>query len=218
MSSATTTELNATTRETIGKAGHKLIALDQMAGVVYGAGVEATPVTVDRHAFERLMAHVSVGSLLKLTIDGGKPLNVIIKEVQTDPVKGTPLHVDFWAVKMDQAISTVVPITFVGSSVGEREGGILLHELRELHIEALPGDIPEHIEVDVSDLEIGSSFTVGDLTPPKGVTLHADPETVIAAVTAPTIEEEVEEEAELEEGAEVPEVGEEEAETEAEEE
>jgi large subunit ribosomal protein L25 len=107
---------------------------------------------------------------------------------------------------MGHSFQTVVPVTFVGSSEGERAGGTLMHSTRELRIEANPKDLPEHIQVDVSALEIGDSLTVADLAAPN-------PETVLVSVVAPMGEEE-EPEAEFGEVAEVPEVGEEAAEAE----
>lgn len=209
--STATTELNARPRDVIGKAGRRLAGAGMLAAVVYGAEVDAIALEVDRHEFERLMTHAAVGStLIKLTVAGGdKPLNVIIKEIQSDPVKGVMQHIDFWAVRMGKAISTVVPVTFVGSSEGERAGGVVLHELRELHIEALPKDLPEHIEIDVTPLNIGDSLHVRDIVPPAGVTILTDADTIVCAVTAPTLEPTEEEAEAAAEVTEVPEVGEE---------
>jgi len=105
---------------------------------------------------------------------------------------------------MGHSLQTAVPITFVGSAEGERSGGVVMHSLRELKVEARPKDLPEHIEVDVSEMAVGDSLTVAGLTAPKGVTLLDDPETVVASVMAPTVEEEA---AAPAEGVEVPEVG-----------
>lgn len=211
--STATIKLSARPRGVIGKASRTLAGQGILPAVVYGAEIDAMPIEVDCHEFERLMTHAAVGStLIKLVVDDGKPLNVIIKEIQSDPIKGVRRHVDFWAVHMGRPISTVVAVTFTGSSEGERAGGVLLHELRELHIEALPTDLPEHVEVDVTPLEIGDSIHVRDIMPPAGVTILSDPDDIVCAVTAPTIEVEEEEEGaegvEGVEGVEVPEVGE----------
>lgn len=208
--SSTTIELKAIPRTTIGKSSHVLAAADKLPAVVYGAEVDAMAVEVDRREFERLMAHASVGStLIKLSIEGqSKALDVIIKEIQPDPVKGITRHIDFWAVRMGKSISTVVAIAFEGSSEGERNGGVMLHELRELHIEALPKDLPEHIVIDVSALQVGESLHVSDLVAPAGVTIVTDPDTIICAVAAPALEVEEEAVEGAAEAAEVPEVGE----------
>lgn len=208
-------ELNAQVREITGKTSHKLASEGLVPAVVYGSKVDARSLSVDGKEFDRLMQHASVGAtLVSLTIDGDKaPVDVIIKEVKRDEVKGFVQHIDFWAIDMGHSFQTVVPVSFVGSSEGERAGGTLMHSARELRIEANPKDLPEHIEVDVSALEIGDSLTVADLTAPKGVTLLDDPETVLVSVVAPMGEEE-EPEAEIGEVTEVPEVGEEAAEAE----
>ncbi|MDO9556650.1 MAG: 50S ribosomal protein L25 [Coriobacteriia bacterium] len=207
--STTTVKLNAKPREIIGKASHALVKEGLLPAVVYGAEVDALPITVERKEFERMMTHAAVGStLVKLVVEGAaEPLNVIIKEVQRDPVKSVVRHIDFWAVRMGKSISTVVAITFIGSSEGERTGGVLLHELRELHIEALPKDLPEIIEIDVTPLNVGDALHVRDIVPPAGVTIMNDPDIIICAVSAPTAEVEEEAVGVIEGAVEVPEVG-----------
>ncbi|MHB1342140.1 MAG: 50S ribosomal protein L25 [Coriobacteriia bacterium] len=197
-----TIEITAETRTRVGKSSGILGAAGKLPAVVYGVGIESKAITLDRHAFEQIALHTGIGStLFKLAVDGEKPLNVMVKDVAHDPIKGTILHVDFWAIKMTQTIATSVPINYIGSSVGEKSGGVLIHELREVHIESLPTALPEHLDLDVSDLEVGMSLHVRDLVAPEGVTLMDDPDTIICAVTAPTKaieEEEVEEVAEPE--------------------
>ncbi len=204
-------ELKATARQVIGKASKRLEADGLIPAVVYGPKFESLPVAVDRREFERLLHEASIGStLVDLTIDGhGKAVDVIIKEVKRDETRGTIQHIDFWAVDMAETIQTTIHITYVGSSEGERAGGVLMHALRELHIEARPKDLPEHIEVDVAALNVGDSLTVGDIVAPAGVILLDDPETTVASVMAPAVAEE--EPVEVGEMAEVPEVGKESA-------
>lgn len=202
-------ELSAHVRDITGKTSRKLASQGLVPAVVYGSKVGSRSLSVDRKEFDRLMQDATVGAtLVSLTIDGAKaPVDVIIKEVKRDEVKGFVQHVDFWAIDMGHSLQTEVPVTFVGSSEGERAGGTLMHLTRELRIEANPKDLPEHIEVDVTPLGIGDSLTVADLTAPKGVTLLDDPETVLVSVIAPMgVEEEAE--AEIGEVTEVPEVGE----------
>ena len=201
------TELSAKMREITGKTSHSMAGEGLIPAVVYGPKIDTLVLSIDRREFEHLMHSASVGStLVDLTIEGrDKPLDVIIKEVKHDPVKGSVQHVDFWAVDMGHVIQTTVAIDFVGSAEGERAGGVIMHSMRELKIEARPKDLPEHIEVDVSALNIGDSLTVADLKAPAGVTLLDDPETVMVSVMAPAVEEE--EVAVEEEVTEVPEVG-----------
>lgn len=202
-------ELTVQAREVIGKSSKALAGEGLVPAVVYGPKFESRSVAVDRRVFERLLHDASVGStLVDLTIEGSaKPVDVIIKEVRRDPLKGTLEHIDFWAVDMAETIQTVIAITYVGSAEGERAGGIAMHAMRELKIEARPKDLPEHIEVDVSALNIGDSISVGDLAAPAGVILLDDPETTVVSVVAPAVETEEAAEGVGEEMAEVPEVG-----------
>jgi large subunit ribosomal protein L25 len=199
-------ELSAKLRETSGKSAHKLAPEGLVPAVVYGPKIETQSLAIDRREFEALMHHATMGSsLIDLKIEGqGKAIDVIIKEIRHDEIKGTVQHIDFWAVDMGHTLQTAVPITFVGSAEGERTGGVLMHALRELKVESRPKDLPEHIEADVTPLAVGDSLTVADLIAPKGVTLLDDPETVVASVMAPTVAEEPEL---APEGVEVPEVG-----------
>jgi large subunit ribosomal protein L25 len=200
--------LKASPRDLVGKSSHVLAREGQIPAVLYGHGVRTENLVVDRREFEKLMHDAAVGStLVDLSVEGhAKPVHVIIKEVRHDEVKGSVQHIDFWAVRMTQKMQTSIAITFVGSSEGEKTGGVIMHALRELKVEALPKDLPEHIEADVSPLHVGESLTVADIVAPEGVTLLDDPATVVASVMAPTVMEEVipTEEAEV---TEVPEVG-----------
>jgi len=198
-------ELNVKIREVSGKSAHKLAPEGLVPAVVYGPKIETMSLSVNRRDFEHFMHTASVGSsLIALAIEGqSKPINVIIKEVRHDEVKGSVQHIDFWAVDMGHSLQTAIPITFVGSAEGERAGGVVMHSLRELKVEARPNDLPEHIEVDLSTLNVGDSLTVADIVAPKGVTFLDEPETVVASVTPPTVEVEVA----AEEVTEVPEVG-----------
>jgi large subunit ribosomal protein L25 len=195
-------ELNATSRTVIGKSSRRLAVTGGLPAVVYGAAIDAQPIEVDRHTIELLITHEALASsLIKLTIDEDKPVNVIVKEIVRDPVKGTLQHVDFWAIKMTQQITTTVPIHFTGESPGVKAGGVLTHNMRELSVEALPTHLPEFLEADISDLEVGDSVHVGQIVVPEGVTLHAPAEEIVASVLAPKAAE-VEEVVEGEEAAE----------------
>lgn len=193
-----TIELNAETRTRIGKASRALAAHGKLPAVVYGVGIASKAISIDRHEFEMIAGHGTFGSaLFKLSVDGHKPLTVMVKDVRHEPIRGAIEHVDFWAIKMTQHVTTAVPIEFVGASAGEKTGGVLLHELREVHIEALPADLPGSIVVDVSPLEVGQSIHVRDLVAPEGVTILDELETIVCSVITPTVavEEEVAEEA-----------------------
>lgn len=172
-------------------------------GVLYGGGKESMPLTVEEKALKQALGRGRRGSvILELTFDGqsqGHP--AILKEYQNDPINGHLLHVDFLEVRMDQPIESSVRVELVGSAQGVKDGGILDHGMRELHIRCLPTDMPGEIEVDVSALNIGDSLRVSEVTAPAGVEILDDPEAHIAGVMAPklVVEEEV---VEGEEGAE----------------
>ena len=201
-------ELKAGLRSITGKSSKKLAGEGLVPATVYGPKFEAVSITVDRRDFERLLHEASVGSsLVDLTIEGADaPVDVIIKEVKRDELKGTIQHIDFWAVDMSETIQTTIAVTYIGSAEGEKVGGVVMHSMREFRIEARPKDLPEHIEVDVSPLEVGDSIMVADIPAPKGVTILDDPEATVVSVAAPSVEEEevVEEGVEM---GEVPEVG-----------
>jgi large subunit ribosomal protein L25 len=204
-------ELTATTRGSVGKANRRIGGEGLLPAVVYGTGHAAQAIAVDRHTFEQLLHGNITSSLVKLTVDDDKPINVIVKSVQHDVIKGNVLHVDFWAIKMDQMITTVVPVHFIGDSPGVRIGGVMTHNVQQIHVESLPTSLPDFLEADVSTLEIGDSLHVSDLVPVEGVTVLDAPEEIIASVVAPKVEE-VEEEAAAE-AAEPEVIGEKEAES-----
>jgi large subunit ribosomal protein L25 len=141
--------------------------------------------------------------VIELSLDGATGTPVVVKEIVRHPVSGETIHIDMLRVRLDQAISATVVLDLVGAdeAPGVKEGGVLEQVTRELNIEALPGDIPDLISYDVSGVQIGDTITLDAVTPPRGVTLTDDPETVVATVTPPKLqleeEETIEEETEL---------------------
>jgi large subunit ribosomal protein L25 len=190
-------QLAATARDTIGKANRRLGPSGKLPAVVYGVGHEPVSISLDKHQVDQLLLHGAASSLIELSIDGGKAVHTVIKDVQRDPTKGSILHLDLWAVSMKQHISTVVPIHFVGDAAGVKTGGVLTHNLREVQIDSLPGDMPDSIEVSVEDLEVGDSLHVFDLVAPSGVIITSPADEILCSVTPPTkaVEEEAVEEA-----------------------
>jgi large subunit ribosomal protein L25 len=166
-------------------------------GVIYGGGDDPQPFAVDARILRNTLAHS--GAVLEISIDGDVGSPVIVKDLQRHPVRGEAIHVDFLRVRMDQTIQSTVTLELVGAqeAPGVVEGGILNQEVRDLNIEALPGDIPDSIVHDVSGLEMNETITLEVLSAPSGVTLLDDPETVIVTITPPTLEP-VEEEIETE--------------------
>ena len=185
-------------REGTGKGvARKLRAAGRIPGVLYGRGEPPQSVVLDPRALERVITTSDAGmnTLIDLNIAGSRDRAervVLVKELQRDPVRGAPLHVDFYQVDLTATIEVKVPIVLRGRPRGvELSGGILDQALRELDVECLPRAIPESITLDVSELEIGSSIHVRDLALPEGVVLRSDPDLSVASVITPKVEEEV---------------------------
>jgi large subunit ribosomal protein L25 len=174
-------------------------------GVLYG---REQPIAIS--VTERELRHALTGAggthaVLDVVVDEGKAHSSVLKEYQQDPVRGYITHIDLQEVRLDQPIQASVSVTLVGESVGVKEGGILTQVTNTVNIEALPLEIPEHLELDVSALAIGDSARLSQIKVPEGVTLLDDPdETVLASVAMPRAEEEPAEGEEAEEGAEAP--------------
>ena len=178
-------------------------------GVLYGRGRHPHAICVDERELRRaLTGDHGRHAILDVTLDGQKTSHAsILKDFQLHPVRGQLLHVDLQEVRLDEPIQAQVVVELVGDSEGVKEGGVLSQVQREINVEALPLEIPDRIELDVSGMAIGDTLRLADLPAREGVTYLDDPEeTVLATVTMPTqiVEPEVEEE-ELEEGAELPE-------------
>lgn len=184
------TELSATPREVIGKTSKKLAHAGQVPAVLYGTGRDPLPLTLSRHEFDLFTLHHALGStIVELKIEGeSKPINAMVREVQTSPVKGSVLHVDLLAVAMNKPVHATLALHLVNDPQGVREGGILTVNVHEINVEAKPGDLPDVMEYDVSGLSMGDALHIGDIPAPKGVTILDDPEAVVASVTAPKVE------------------------------
>jgi large subunit ribosomal protein L25 len=204
-------KLEVKQREQIGsRASRRLRREGLIPGVLYGRGNPPHPICVPERDLRRaLTGDHGLHAILDVVIEGQKTTHAsILKEAQQDPVKGRLIHVDLHEVRLDQPIQAQVVVELVGESEGVKEGGVLSQVVREINVEALPMEIPDHLELDVSGMAIGDTLRLTDLPPSEGVTYLDDPEeTVLATVTMPTriVEPEPEEEElELEEG-EVPE-------------
>jgi large subunit ribosomal protein L25 len=195
-------KLVAEKRDGTGKgAARKLRAAGRVPAILYGHGMEPLALSVDsRELFHLLHTGAGANVLVDLVVDGAEHL-ALPREVQRDHIKGRFVHVDFLAVRRDEKINVTVPLRIVGESPGVKAGGVLEHHQWELDVECLATDVPEAIDVDVSELEIGSGLRVGDLKAPSGVTILTNPEDSVVAVTQPQMAvEEEEEEAEAVEG------------------
>jgi len=183
----------------------RLRASGMVPGVLYGAGTKAHPFTVEERELRRVLTgEHGLHAILDVVFDGQKTEHhAVLKEYQLDPVRPRLLHVDLHEVRLDQVIQTQVAVEAIGESPGVKEGGALTLVLREVNVEALPMEVPDRLELDISDMTIGDSLRVSDIAVPEGVQLLDDPDSVVATVTPPTKVEEPEvEEEELLEGEE----------------
>ncbi len=179
-------DLKAELRESGKKFARRLRKLKKIPAVLYGEGVESLPLTVDERDFLAVTHGRTLNVFIKLAVEE-KNYNAMVKEVQRHPVKPLFLHVDFQKIAMKEKIHASVPITVVGESIGVKEGGILEHGLREIEVSALPKDIPDHIEVDVTELKIGDTLRVSDLSSIDGVEILSHPEDVVLTVVPPKV-------------------------------
>ena len=163
----------------------------RIPAVIYGHNRAPEALSLESGAFSRLLAGISAGStILDVTVDDGAPVKALIREIQRSPLRAADvLHVDLYEVSADEEITLEVPVHIVGTSDGVRNfGGVLDQVLHKLQIRVLPGDIPAHIEVDVTPLAIGKSIFVRDVTLAKGAILN-DPTLPICSCVAPRTEE-----------------------------
>ncbi len=202
MASTETTVLAVQQREPAGsRDARRLRRTGNVPGVVYGGGEEPMAFQVEARRLRQALAHA--GAVLDLQIDGAGGTPVVLKDLARHPVSGETLHIDLLRVRLDVAIETTVVLELVGgeNSPGAKDGGVLEQVARELTIEALPNEIPDSVQHDVSGLHVGDTVTLAELTAPSGVTFVDEPETVIATMSAPRLqlvdENEIEEETEL---------------------
>jgi large subunit ribosomal protein L25 len=184
------TKLIVAQREKLGSAESRRLRKEGLVpGVLYGNGEPISISIAERELRRALTGASGLHSILDVEIDGkGETHASILKEYQVDPVRGGVTHVDLQEVRLDRAITASVTVLLLGGedAPGVREGGVLSQPLREVNVEALPLEVPEHLDIDVSDMDLGDTLRISDLTTPEGVTLLDDPELVIATVTAPT--------------------------------
>jgi large subunit ribosomal protein L25 len=203
--------LEAQVRKTTGNGPSRELRREgRIPAILYGPKTDPIMLSIDNQAFEQIVKKSSTGSLLlKLEIKNGQTSarSAMIKELQTHPVTGQFLHIDFYEVDLTRKINAMVPVTVTGKSQGVEDGGILQIVRREVEVFCLPTTIPEAIEVDISELEMGGSIHINEIPLPSDVELPEDVDFTIVTVLAPKIEEEVVEEEELAEGEEEAEEG-----------
>lgn len=186
------TTVQARPRTAVGKGpARQLRQAGRIPGVVYGKGIEPTPLEVDDKEFRFALHHGAEAGLIGLTLEGreGEPISCLVKEVQRHPVSRKILSVDFQQVSLTEKITTTVPVLIAGESAAIKQGCIVEQTLHELDIECLPTDIPAEIPADISGLGPHESLHVRDIVPPPGVTLLNDPEEAVVVIAVPRVVE-----------------------------
>jgi large subunit ribosomal protein L25 len=184
--------LHAATRSDTGKgAARSLRREGKVPGVIYGHGRAPEALTVETAALNKMLVGISAATtIVDVAIDDRAPVKALIREIQRDALRpGQILHLDLYEIRTDEEITLEVPVHLVGIPDGVRNfGGVLDHSLREVEIEVLPANIPEHVELDVTALTIGHSLFVRDISIPNARILN-DPDTPVCSVVAPRTEE-----------------------------
>lgn len=171
-------------REKTGKGvARKLRQKGLVPAVLYGKGKEPQALVVDPQEVRNYLAG---NTIFDLEIEGLGKETALIKEVQRDAISGDIKHIDFLHITLDEKVTVTVPVTLVGDAPGAREGGVVQQLLWELEVECLPLEIPESIEVDISNLSVGESLSVSDVKAAEGIEILTSPEEVIVTVALPT--------------------------------
>lgn len=192
--------IKAQKRDVIGKQVKALRRAGGLPAILYGSGINPTPILMDAREAGRILNHISSSALLTIEMDGDRHL-ALVRDRQRNILLGSLTHVDFQVVSRSEKLRTGVAIEASGSSPAvEDEVGLLMTGLEEIRVECFPQDLPERIVVDISSLvKIGDAVYVKDITPPANVEFLEDPEETVFVITAPTAEEILEEEEVVEE-------------------
>ena len=202
-------DLQASLRETVGNGPARVLRqAGRIPAILYGRNTEPVLLSVNSKELEQVLGKGSFGQfILNLVIQNGKKVTkaAMIKELQTHPVSGQLIHIDFYEIDMKRQIKVMVPVVTTGKSIGVEEGGMLNIVRRELEVFCLPGDIPESFEIDISEMTIGDSVHIEDIPLGDNVEVAADVNYTVVTVLSPKVEEEEvpeEDEEGLEEGEE----------------
>ena len=190
-------KIEAQERTVIGKQVKALRREGWLPAVMYGANTDSVPLLLDAHEATSFLAGISGSTLVDLKV-GKKTHKVLVREIQRDVIRRTPIHVDFLEVALDVLIKAVVPIELVGEAPAVSDyGGVLVTGVSEVEVEALPTDLPDRLSIEIDGLEeIDDTLLVSDLVSGENVTILTDPDELVARVVYQVIEE-IEEEEEL---------------------
>lgn len=179
-----TMNIEVSPRQQTGKnANRRSRAKGKIPAVVYGGGRESVAIEIDRKTLMDLLRnHLGEHPIFLLKL-GDRERHAMIRNMQTDPVSRQVIHIDFQRVLLDQKVRVAVPVELVGTAFGVKtEGGMLDFVTREVNVECLPGDIPKHLDLDVTNLHVGQHAEAKDLPLPQGVTLLDEPDKVIVSL------------------------------------
>lgn len=209
--------LKATHRMVLGKKTRFLRRQRITPAHLYGRGVSSVALQCDTDELVNLVAHAGKTRLINLEVDGEKPKSVFVREIQRDVITRELLHIDFYQVKRTEKIAVDVPIVLIGEAPALKfKGRMLIHGINSLSVECLPTNVPPQIDIDITQLEeVEQAIHVKDIVLDPEITVHADPEQLVAKISKVMVKEEVEEVAKVEEEALAEEEGEATAETEA---
>jgi large subunit ribosomal protein L25 len=183
--------LKATKRDVVGKQVKALRREGKLPAVIYGRHTDPINVNLDARSAGIALAKVTSSSLVTIDVEGTEHL-ALVREKQRDYIKNVLLHVDFLAVSLTEKLRTTVPVHFIGISLAVKDfNAVMVHNLEELEVECLPGDLPERIDVDISSLNRpGEGIRLRDVHVSDKVRLLADPDTMVAVATFAKVEEE----------------------------
>jgi large subunit ribosomal protein L25 len=180
------TKLQAETREDSGKGvARKLRAAGRVPGVLYGQGVDPVALSVDAREMFRVLHGAAGGNALVDLVVEGKDHLAMAREIQRDHIHNRLIHIDFLAVSRTETITANVQVVEIGEAAGVKEGGVVEHHLREVVVECFPQDVPDQIEIDITDVVLGGMIHVSDLVAPKGVEILTSAEDAVLSIITP---------------------------------
>ncbi|KUP04219.1 50S ribosomal protein L25 [Bacillus coahuilensis m2-6] len=158
--------------------------------VVYGHKMDSTSIMIDEPSFIKTMREVGRNGIINLLVDGNKT-QVVLTDYQRDPIKDEVVHADFLAINMSEDMEASVRIDLVGDAAGVKDGGVMQQPLHEISVTAKPQDFPDSIKVDVENLQVGETITVGDIRQQFSYELNLEDDVTVASILAPRQEEEI---------------------------
>lgn len=184
-----TVSLDAEVRTVKGKGNaRKLRQQGRIPGIIYGSSIDAISVTVDSKSLETLVSHGGTHQIISINLSEEgkkKKQSAIIKAIQRHPYKGFNIHVDFQKIALDEEIEAVIPLQFTGEAPGQKAGGVVQHGSWEITVKGIAQDLPDHLEADISGLEVGDSLRASDIILPSGFELMSNADDVIVSVVPP---------------------------------